>query len=119
MPSLVGPRVVGALALAFALPVFLLAGFPLSGWTLAAALWAAGHAFALLLGRIPLGLGNLAAAGVVGIGMMFRGVAVGVVLIAVAASNSAVGLSAALLYAFVFTLELGVAFAAYFGGEPR
>jgi hypothetical protein len=119
VPSLVGPLLVGALALAFALPVFLLAGFPFSGWALATVLWAAGHALGLVLGRIPLGLGNLAAAGVVGIGMMFRGVAVGVVLIAVAASNTAVGLSAALLYAFVFTLELGVAFATYFGGEPR
>jgi hypothetical protein len=37
----------------------------------------------------------------------------------VTVSNEAVGLSAALLYAVAFTVELGTGLAAYFGQEPR
>jgi hypothetical protein len=51
--------------------------------------------------------------------MTLRAVAIGVVLIAVAASDARLGLSAALLYAFVYTLELAVSLATYFGQEPR
>jgi hypothetical protein len=56
---------------------------------------------------------------VVGIGMTFRAVAVGVVLIAVAASNGKLALAAGLLYALAYTLELSLSLASYFGGEPR
>ena len=51
--------------------------------------------------------------------MTMRSVAVGVVLIAVAATDARLGLSAALLYAIVYTLELGVSLATYFGQESR
>ena len=49
--------------------------------------------------------------------MTLRSVAVGVVLIAVVASDARLGLSAAVLYAFAYTLELGVSLATYFGQE--
>jgi hypothetical protein len=49
--------------------------------------------------------------------MTLRSVAVGVVLIAVVASDARLGLSAALLYAFAYTLEFGVSLATYFGQE--
>ena len=71
----------------------------------------------LLLARLGVGADKLAASGVVGIGMTLRSVAVGVVLIAVVASDARLGLSAALLYAFAYTLELGVSLATYFGQE--
>ena len=41
----------------------LVAGWSLRGWALAAVLWAAATGFAYLLTRLPLGTGNLAAAG--------------------------------------------------------
>jgi hypothetical protein len=63
------------------------------------------------------GADKLAASGVVGIGMTLRSVAVGVVLVAVVASDARLGLSAALLYALAYTLELGVSLATYFGQE--
>jgi hypothetical protein len=72
-----------------------------------------------VLARLPLGADNLAAAGVVGIGMMFRPVAVMVVAIAVAAQDAAVGVAAALLYALAYTLELAVSLLAYFGSPAR
>src|SRR5256886_7154372 len=42
----------GALVIALALPLFLLAGWRLSGWAIAAVLWVGVQAFGLLLGRL-------------------------------------------------------------------
>jgi hypothetical protein len=50
---------------------------------------------------------------------MFRAIAVMVVLIAVAVSHGSLALSAALLYALVYTFELGASLISYFGGAPR
>nr|MDQ3822852.1 hypothetical protein [Actinomycetota bacterium] len=86
------------------------------GWALAATLWLAAQALGLLLTRLRLGADSLAASGVVGIGMTFRAVAVMVVVIAVAASDAALGVAAGLVYALAYTAELGVSLALYFGG---
>jgi hypothetical protein len=108
----------GGAVIALGLPVFLLAGWSLQGWGLGAVLWLAAQALALLLARLRLGADNLAASGVVGIGMSFRAIAVMVVVIAVAAADPDVGLAAGLLYAFAYTLELAVSLVTYFGGRP-
>ena len=117
VPGRTLPLVAGAAVIALALPVFLVAAFPLAGWGLAATLWLAGQALEAVLTRLPLGAGNLAASGVVGIGKTVRAVAVGVVVIAVAASNVELGVSAALVYALAYTVELGASLGAYFGGS--
>ena len=119
MPSRLVPSLAGAAVIALALPVFVAAGWPLAGWVLGATLWAVGEAFATILTRLRLGADNLAASGVVGIGLTFRAVAIGVVLVAVAASDARLGLSAALLYALAYTLELAVSLALYLGSTPR
>jgi hypothetical protein len=118
MPSRFLPAVGGGVVIALALPVFLAAGWPLAGWGLAAVLWLAAQTLSLLLTRLRPDAGNLAASGVVGISMMFRAVAVGVVVIAVAASDPEVGVAAALLYALAYTLELALSLVTYFGNEP-
>ncbi len=115
VPSHAAPAIAGGVVVAAALPVFSLAGWPLRGWALAAALWVGGQALAALLSRLPLGPDNVAGSAVRGIGMMFRAVAVMVVVIAVAASDSGVGVAAGLLYALAYTLELAVSLGAYFG----
>ena len=117
VPSRLLPALAAAGVLVLALPVFFAAGLPLGGWVLASVLWLAGEALALLLTRLGVGADKLAASGVVGIGMTMRSVAVGVVLIAVAATDARLGLSAALLYVIAYTLELGVSLATYFGQE--
>ena len=63
--------------------------------------------------------GNLAAAGMRGIGTTSRALLVGIVLVIVTVSNESVGIAAALLYAIAFTVELGVGLATYFGGEAK
>ena len=113
------PLVSGAAVLALALPIYLIADWRIAGWALAAVLWAASELFGLLLARLRLGMGNLAASGVVAFGMMFRAVAVMVVVIAVAVSDARLALSAALLYALAYTFELGVSLVSYFSGPAR
>jgi hypothetical protein len=109
------PVAAGAAVVALALPIVVAAGWPLRGWALGAVLWVAAQALGLLLSRLPLGADNLAASGVRGVGMMFRPVAVMVVVIAVAAQDGAVGLTAAGIYATAYTLELGLSLLTYFG----
>jgi hypothetical protein len=119
MPSRLLPALAGSAVVVLALPVYALAGWPLEGWALAAVLWFGGLALGELLTRLRGDGGNLAAAGVMGIGMSFRAFAVGIPLVAVTVTNEKVGLSAALLYALAFTLSLALSLASYFGAEPR
>jgi len=118
VPSPWLPVLAGAAVVALALPVFLVAGLPLRGWLLGAVLWLAAESVGLLLSRLSLGADNLAAAGVRGVGMMFRSVAVMVVVIVVATSDVAVGVSAGVVYALAYTLELMLSLTSYFTSEP-
>ncbi len=111
------PALIGTLVVLLALPVFLAAGWGLASWGLAAALWVGGEALAFALGRLPIGLDNLAASGMAGIGMTFRVIAVMVVLIAVAARDEALAVPAALLFIAAYSLELAVSLVLYFAGE--
>jgi hypothetical protein len=109
----------GALVIALALPVYAIGGWRLGGWGLAAVLWVASELFGLVLSRLPLSVGNLARAGMVAFGMMFRAIAVMVILVAIAVSDTRLAASAAVLYALAYTLELGLSLITYFAGETR
>jgi hypothetical protein len=117
MPDLRTSIIAGSAVILLALPVFLAAGWRLNGWVLAATLWVAGQAFGVLLVRLA-ARGSLAASGLSGIGMMVRSIAVGVVILAAAASDPWVGLAAALTYALAYTAELVLSLATYFGSPP-
>jgi hypothetical protein len=120
MPRRAVPVAAGAFVVLVALPIFLLGGWRLTGWGLGAVLWAAGQGFALLLARLRVGMGNLAASGVVAMGMMFRSIAVMVALAAYAAVGDArVAAAAAVVYALAYTAELSLSVLAYFGGPAR
>jgi hypothetical protein len=116
-PNILVPALGGAAAIVVALPVYLVAGWRLGGWVLAATLWLASQAFGYLLLRLRT-RGNLAAAGVAGVGMMTRAIAVMLVAFAVAVSDPWLGLAAALTYAFAYTIELLLSLVSYFGNEP-
>ena len=100
-----------------ALPVYLVAGWRLGGWLLAATLWLGSQAFAYFLVRLR-ARGNLVAAGVAAFGMMFRAIAVMIVVFAVAVSDPWLGLAAAITYALAYTVELGLSLVTYFGSPP-
>ena len=116
VPARLLPVAAGGLVVALALPVVLLGGWRVHGWARGAVLWLAAQALGALLARLPLGADNLAAAGMAGIGMMFRPVAVMLVAIAIAARDVELGVSAAVLYALAFSLELAVSLVLYFSG---
>jgi peptidoglycan/LPS O-acetylase OafA/YrhL len=119
LPSRIAPTLAAATVLAIALPVFAVAGWPLRAWALAAVLWVGATLFAYVLQRLSGGTDNLAAAGMRGIGTTSRGLLVGIPLVIVTVGDETVGLAAALLYALVYTVELAVGLATYFGGEAR
>jgi hypothetical protein len=115
-PPTLLPAIAGAFVIALALPVFLVAGWRVSGWALGAILWAGSEVFGALLSRLQGRTGNLAAAGVVAFGMLFRAIAVMVVVFAVAVSDKWLGLAAALTYAAGYSANLGLQLVAYFTG---
>jgi hypothetical protein len=117
-PPTLLPAVAGGLVVLTALPIFLIAGWRVEGWALGAVLWFASEAFGAVLTRLRTRTGNLAAAGVAAFGMLFRAIAVTVVIFAVAVSDKWLGLAAALVYAAGYTATFGLSLIAYYTG-PR
>ena len=115
VPGRAIPTLGSALVLALALPVFLVAGWRVEGWAIAAVLWLAVHGVELLLARLRARVSNLAASGVQAFGMFFKALGLLVVLVATAASDPKLALAAALTYALAYTFELGLSLLAYFG----
>ena len=62
-------------------------------------------------------MGNLASAGVVAFGRMFRAAGLMTVLIVIAISDSGLGLPAAVVYGLAFTVEFGLSLLMFFVGE--
>jgi hypothetical protein len=116
-PHVLLPAIAGSAVIALALPIFLIAGWPLKGWALAATLWVASQLFGYLLVRLRSG-GNLAASGVAAVGMLTRGIVVMGVIFVVALSDAHLGLAAALTYALAYTVELILSLVSYFGNQP-
>jgi hypothetical protein len=112
------PVAAGALAVAFSLPVFVLAGWRIEGWALGAVLWLASQALGLLFDRVGIHEPTLRGSGIVAFGMMTRGILLVLVAVAVAASDPRLALAGALIYAFAYTLELVFSLLLYFGGRP-
>ncbi|MDQ2983156.1 MAG: hypothetical protein M3R70_04430 [Actinomycetota bacterium] len=118
IPGRLVPAAAGGLVVVLALPVFLLAGWRVSGWAIAALVWVGAQALGLLLARVQPSPDNLAASSVLAFGMMGRVLGVLIVLVAVAASDGSLALAAAIVYALAYTVELAVSVASYFVQEP-
>jgi hypothetical protein len=114
-PGHVLPALGGALVILLALPLFLLAGWPLAGWGIAAFIWVAVHALDALLRRARGDAANVAASGVQAFGLFFKSVGLLVVFLAAAVASPDLAVAAAVTYALAYTLELGLSLAAYFG----
>jgi hypothetical protein len=113
------PVFAGTAVVALALPIFLVAGWPLRGWLLGAVLWAASQLLGLVFARVGIGEPNLRGSGVVAFGMMARGILLMIVAVAVAVSDPTLAVAGALVYAVAYSLELGASLTLYFSGEPR
>jgi len=115
VPSRLLPIVGGAIVLIVALPVFLIADWPVAGWALGAVLWTGVQALNLLVARMRDRTGNLAGAGVQGFGVFFKATALLVVLAAVAATDGHTAVAAVVTFALAYTCELGLSLVTYFG----
>jgi hypothetical protein len=118
LPARKLPVAAGGLVLAFALPVFVLAGWELRGWALGTVLWLASQALGFLFDRIGIHEPTLRGSGVVAFGMMTRGILLMLAAIAVAVSDPELAVAGALVYAFAYSVELGLSLVLYFGGRP-
>jgi hypothetical protein len=115
VPGRLVPALGGTLVVAFALPVFLVAGWRLGGWALAALLWAGVEAVELLLARVGARAGNLAASGVQVFGMFFKALGLLAVLLAAAVTDPSLAAAAAVTFGLAYTAELGLSLLTYFG----
>jgi len=115
-PPTLLPAAAGAIVIGVALPLFLLAGWRVTGWAIGAVLWLGSEGLGFLLARLQQRTGNVAAAGVVAFGMLFRAIAVMVVVFALAVSDKWLGLAAALTYAAGYSAALGLSLVTYYSG---
>jgi hypothetical protein len=104
------PALAGGVVLLVALPIFLVAEWPIGGWALATVLFVAVHALDLIVGRLGKGAKVF--------GVLFKALGLLVILVATAASNENLAISAVLTYALAYTAEFGLSLAAYYGKEP-
>lgn len=114
-PSHFLPALASGLVIALALPVFLVAGWRLGGWVLAAVIWIAVHSIDALLRRTRGDAANVAAAGVQAFGLFFKAIGLLVVLVAAAVASPHLAVAAAVTYALAYTFELGLSLLTYFG----
>jgi hypothetical protein len=111
-PGHVLPALAGGAVLLLALPVFLVAGWPIKGWALAAVLYAGVHVLDFVIARSRVGNGARV------FGVFFKSIGLLVVLVAAASSDEGLAVAAVLTYALAYTCELGLSLATYYGKAP-
>lgn len=100
-------RNVDVLALAIALVLFVVAGFPIVGWVTGAAAWAVQRGLdELARNRAQKATDVRTRVGYLAGSMILRGWVVAGIIVAVGLGNSDAGLAAAVLFLAVFTLQL-------------
>jgi hypothetical protein len=98
---------VDVIALAVALALFLIAGFPLAGWLTGAGAWAVQRGIHELAVRKATTADDVRTrVGVLAGSMILRGWVVAGIIVAVGLNDSDAGLAAAVLFLAVFTLQL-------------
>jgi hypothetical protein len=118
-PSHLVPALGSGLVVLLALPIFLVGGWSIGGWALAAVIWVAVHAVDALLLRARAGAATLARSGVQAFGLFFKAVGLLVVLVAAALASPHLAVAAAVTYALAYTFELGLSLVTYFGAAQK
>jgi hypothetical protein len=116
-PSRLLPAAGAAVAIGLALPVVLVGGWPVKGWALGAILWLGLAVLSLVIARLRAQTSGVASSSLQGIELLVKALAVLAVVLAAAHSDAAVAVTAILVYALGYTLELMLSVATYFGSE--
>lgn len=112
------PAAGGTVVLALLLPVVALVGWSIAGWALAALLWLGLHVLDLFVVRARSKPGGSpASSGIQAFALLFKLIALLVVLFAALAANRDLALTTALTYGLAYTFELGLSLASYFGAQ--
>lgn len=119
IPSRGVPVLAGTAIVVLALPVFVIAGWEIGAWALAAACWAFFQGVGYLLARVPLGMDKLGNSGLVAMGRMLRTIVLMTILVVVTTRDTSFGLQAAVVFALGFTVELAISMFSYLGGEAK
>lgn len=117
IPSRLLPVGSAAAAIALALPLFLVAGWPVKGWALGAILWAGLEGLSFVIARLRARTTGGVSSSLQGIELLFKALAVLAVVLAAAHSDASVAVAAILVYALAYTLGLMLSVASYFGSE--
>lgn len=115
IPGRLMPALGAVVVLLVALPIFLLAGWPVAAWGLGALLWVGLEALDLFLTRLRGKTGNVAASAVLAFGLSFKALVVLAVLVAAAATRPHFAAAAAIVYVLAYTFQLGLSLITYFG----
>jgi hypothetical protein len=115
IPGRLVPALGAGVVLLLALPIFLLAGWPVAAWGLGALLWIGLEALDLVLTRLRGKTGNVAASAVLAFGLSFKALVVLAVLVAAAATRPHFAAAAAIVYVLAYTFQLGLSLITYFG----
>ena len=119
-PNHLLPAAAGTGVVLLLLPVFLILGWNIAGWGLAAVLWLGLHGIDFLLGRLRDDPdGGVRNSGMQAFGLLFKTLALLVVLFAALSKSQDVALTAALTYGLAYTFELGLSLSSYFGSPAR
>jgi hypothetical protein len=110
------PAAGGTVVIGLMLPVVALVGWSIAGWGLAALLWLGTHTLDLLVVRARSRPGGGPAnSGIQAFALLFKLIALLVVLFAALAANRDLALTTAFTYGLAYTFELGLSLASYFG----
>ena len=119
-PNHLMPAIAGTGVIVLLLPVFLILGWSITGWGLAAMLWLGLHGIDFLLVRLRNDEGGgVRNSGMQAFGLLFKTLALLVVLFASLSKSQDVALTAALTYGLAYTFELGLSLSSYFGSAAR
>jgi hypothetical protein len=119
-PNHVLPAAAGTGVVLLLLPVFLILGWNITGWGLAAVLWLGVHAIDYFLARVRSDHdGGVRNSAMQAFGLLFKLLVILVVLFAALSKSQDVALTAALTYGLAYTFELGLSLGSYFGKASR
>jgi hypothetical protein len=105
-PQTLAAHNLDAIVAILAVPVFLIAGWPLEGWFWATALWAVNRYLQSVIERRAARMGALRGVGVLGASMLLRPWIGMLVLFLITKSDTALAVSAVLLFLVLVTIDI-------------
>ena len=118
-PAKLAAHNIDAIVALLALPLFAIAGLPLAGWFWAALLWAVNRFLQARIERRASAMPALRAVGVMGASMLFRPWIGMLILFLITRHDSAMAVSATLLFLVLVTIDIGTRILTHRNIRPR